>query len=304
MINDPTVLVLGAGASVPYGFPSGRDLLLRISASLLGPNNPLATNLMKCGYAFDELLSFRNELYRSMQPSVDAFLENRREFIEIGKGAIAAELIPFENEGRLCSREKDERWYEYLFKEICPGPSEFKNCHLKVITFNYDRSFEHFLFVALRSTFGFRDIEAANFMKCIPIIHVHGQLGLLPYLNEKGRNFEPVVDPDSIRIAASQIKIAHETSPEDIEFMSAREMIQSAANVCFLGFGYHPANVQRLGFSEGFIRQHSDQRLMGSAYALMDAEKSRAENLFGGKIKLGLAVEDALAFLRRYPILG
>jgi len=43
---------------------------------------------------------------------------------------------------------------------------------------------------------------------------------------------------------------------------------------------------------------------MGSAYALMDAEKSRAENLFGGKIKLGLAVEDALAFLRRYPILG
>ena len=31
MITVPTVLILGAGASIPFGFPSGRDLLLLIS---------------------------------------------------------------------------------------------------------------------------------------------------------------------------------------------------------------------------------------------------------------------------------
>jgi hypothetical protein len=302
MPNEPTVLVLGAGASMPYGFPSGRGLKLDICKGLSNSHDALAEKLNQCGYSFEELYSFRDELKYSMQPSVDAFLENRKEFVNIGKAAIAAQLIPLEKKNLLCPQDKQE-WYEYLFQEICPGDSEFKNSHLSVITFNYDRSLDHFLFIAVRCSFGFSESEAASFVKCVPIIHVHGQLGSLPYLGNGGRNYEPDSSIENIKLAASQIRIVHETSPEDTEFVTARDKLWMAKRVCFLGFGYHAANVERLGFYQVPTVQPGGRELIGSAYKMLEAEKSRARELFKGNIRLGSEDDDALKFLRRETVL-
>ncbi len=40
MITTPTVFVLGAGVSMPYGFPSGRQLIEQISNTALGKFTP------------------------------------------------------------------------------------------------------------------------------------------------------------------------------------------------------------------------------------------------------------------------
>ena len=45
MITIPTCLVLGAGASVPYGFSAGRVLVEEIVANAAKPNHPLNTAL-------------------------------------------------------------------------------------------------------------------------------------------------------------------------------------------------------------------------------------------------------------------
>ena len=103
MIETPTVLILGAGASKPYGFPAGRELLDEICASLKGNflrrqwgrdfvelfHPPLNKDL-------DLITEFRERLYQSSKGSVDAFLEANPDFVEVGKLAIAATLVPRE----------------------------------------------------------------------------------------------------------------------------------------------------------------------------------------------------------------
>jgi hypothetical protein len=116
-------------------------------------------------------------------PSIDAFLEYRgEEFESIGKAAIAGTLIPCEIRANL-SRTG---WYEYLHSRIIGRKEDFEWNKLTVVTFNYDRSFEAALFVALQKAYHLSDTETAAYVKVIPVIHVYGQLGGLPFLSEKG----------------------------------------------------------------------------------------------------------------------
>jgi hypothetical protein len=149
VIKRPTVLVLGAGASAPFGFPSGRKLRDDIIAGLRKETAQPFQLLTAAGFDVNHVASFRDALRRSGQPSVDVFLEYRPEFIPVGKVAVAASLIPYEDETKLWSG--DDNWYEHLWKHL--GPSlmdDIAQSHLSVVTFNYDRSLEQFLFSALR----------------------------------------------------------------------------------------------------------------------------------------------------------
>ena len=87
--KDSTVLILGSGASVPFGFPSGRSLIFNIYKGLSKKDNNFFNILLDCGYDANLISTFRDELYSSMQPSVDSFLEKRGEFVNVGKAAIA-----------------------------------------------------------------------------------------------------------------------------------------------------------------------------------------------------------------------
>jgi hypothetical protein len=65
---------------------------------------------------------------KSGQPSVDAFLERRPEFLGVGKLAIAYCLIPFEDEAKLYCQPDSSRganWYEYLSVKLNSSFEEF-----------------------------------------------------------------------------------------------------------------------------------------------------------------------------------
>jgi hypothetical protein len=97
MITVKTIFVLGAGASKPYGFPLGRKLLFEACDCLAKPTGNARNFIMKhCAKTDMDINVFVNELRRSHISSVDAFLENRPEYLEIGKPAIAVALIPHE----------------------------------------------------------------------------------------------------------------------------------------------------------------------------------------------------------------
>jgi hypothetical protein len=97
VIKRPTVLVLGAGASRPYGFPTARDLLR-------GVRNSLATEpvfrirLLGTDYSESEIDNLRSALIGSPVGSVDEFLEipDHAHLLKVGKAAIAAYLLPRE----------------------------------------------------------------------------------------------------------------------------------------------------------------------------------------------------------------
>ncbi len=178
MITRSTVLVLGAGASIPYGFPSGRALLMSIYRATRQSDSSLVRCLTELGFRSEEIQTFGEELFLSMQPSVDAFLERRGEFMAIGKAAIACELIPCERPERL-QRSDAVEWYEYLFVQLNADSVGFRMNKLAVITFNYDRSLEAFMVSALQHSLGVPECEAAEILGHMPIVHVHGQLGAL-----------------------------------------------------------------------------------------------------------------------------
>jgi hypothetical protein len=78
---------------------------------------------------------FRDAFLKSGQSAVDAFLEHRPEFLEVGTLAMAFCLIPFEDEKRLY--QPDERrggdWYGYLSEKLNSTFEEFGNNKLSII---------------------------------------------------------------------------------------------------------------------------------------------------------------------------
>ena len=211
MIGKETVFILGAGASAPYGFPTGRRLLLNIVHGLKNAGFPLASYLIDAGFDFKTLNEFSNNLFLSNQPSVDAFLENRTEYIEIGKAVMAASLIPCETRDSL-QRGKDLKWYEYLFTRMGTTLEEFNASKVSFITFNYDRSLEYSLLGALMFSHGLSRDEATLLLSKKKIIHVYGQLAKPDFLSENGRAYTNEVDNDAIQKCLSDIRIYTEES--------------------------------------------------------------------------------------------
>ena len=102
MITKPTVLVLGAGASMAYGFPSGIELRDNILMELEGVNINILRGL---GHAPHELENFKKAFTRSPVYSIDAFLERRLEFMDLGKSLNTNHLLPIEKSNNRKNRK-------------------------------------------------------------------------------------------------------------------------------------------------------------------------------------------------------
>jgi hypothetical protein len=278
MIERKTVLVLGAGASIPYGFPTGEKLLRDIVDIKHHGPTPLENHLRECGFLPKDIQHFVNELNRSGRHSVDAFLEHRTEFERIGKAAMIAALIPKEDPATILDHSNIEHWFKYLFKQMGSSLDEISKSKLSVITFNYDRSLEYFLLHALQSSFKLEMKNSFSLLGKFPVIHLHGQLGVFLSNNSDPdyRGFETECTPDIIERCIPQIKIIHEVNVSDNpQFIQAHALLEDAERICFLGFGYDKTNVQRLlGNSEkvhGLLYQMNKQ-WFGTALGFTQAE--------------------------------
>jgi hypothetical protein len=306
MIKRPLVLILGAGASIPFGFPSGRQLLIRICKRLGESSTKFSRLLTQIGFKYESIHSFTEQLLNSMLPSVDTFLEKRPEFLEVGKAAIAAALIPYENRDQLKRNPERIHWYEYLFGKLAAaGLEDFKDNKISFITYNYDRSLEYFLLTAIQNSFGLSYEQAMETVVNFPLIHVHGKLGHLPKFQhnalEYGFCHGRELNPDVIKSSMSEIKIISELESTTPEFEKAHELLNQSNKICFLGFGYNPTNIKRLmqNFKEN---RFVSERIIGSAYGIEIGERPEIENTFKKynktKIHLGDQTQDVLAFLR------
>lgn len=297
MIEKKTVLVLGAGASQYYGYPSGRELV-RIILHFLNKSNVenwIERLINEYGIINrDYISSFSNELFNSGIMSIDEFLEYRPEFIKIGKLLIALALIPYEDNSRLFDLNKrDQSWYEYLLNKLRSPKTEFKNNSLSIITFNYDRSLEQYFFTALKSTYGIEDAECAEIVKSIPIIHVYGILDWLPWQIEGGRSYDNHFYPNQIKKAADSIIIMSEDRDRSAEFDQAFKLLKEAEAGYFLGFGYHDMNLKRLRINKAnkiFFKQVPNKQTIPNC-----------RQFYGTSFGLGNSEIDSIQ--RKWPII-
>lgn len=116
MIENSTVFILGAGASTPYGYPTGDELIKDILKGLT--SDPKKSRLINAGFELSEIKKFRDDLRGSKTFTIDAFLEYRQDMAEIGKFCIADSLIGYEDKHSLLNPEKDEDWYRLLYRGL------------------------------------------------------------------------------------------------------------------------------------------------------------------------------------------
>ena len=232
---------------MPYGFPTGRGLLDDICAKLKGEfldtewGERFVDLFGRRDKAVPAIREFRKRLYNSSKDSVDAFLEKpeNEEFIPVGKIAIAAMLVPCEDSTKLISTSRSgPSWYAYLFNSLDNDSSfeKFGDNKLSILTYNYDRSLEEFLYISLKNLYDRSAEETANVLRQIPIVHLHGALGAHP--SQDGNMTRDYSSNSYVPAAAEGIKIVHEIEPSGEQFRTARHLLTRAERICFLGFGY------------------------------------------------------------------
>jgi hypothetical protein len=317
MITKKTVLILGAGASIPYGYPSGNGLceIACKELTLSGLNNLLDL----ANFQPSLIESFRDALLMSGKGSIDEFLEHQKRFIDLGKNVIAALLIPYEITSSLYSFNQTN-WYRYLFQKMNTGFDEFEKNNISFITFNYDRSLEHFLLTSLKNSYPITELDAALKIRKLKIIHLHGQLCKLPYIddqplnensnlqlkrlgyyvrqsdNEVFRPYSKEVNLNVMATAAKYIKIIHDSENKS-EYEEAMKLISEAQRVYFLGFGYHPTNLERLGING----KKSGRIIGGTAMGLSPLEMKQIHEITGGAINQDSLIDtDIVSFFRNH----
>jgi len=251
MITVPTVLIIGAGASVPYHFSSGIDLRNHIKQ--MHPRR----EYFQRNFAIEPsiLKNLALAIEDSAPASIDLFLERKKSepFRETGKKLIAFQLLNEElsSSDYMYSNPVKDHWYQYFWQKIYdPIPEKLLQNKLTIINFNYDRSLEYYLLKAIKSSYEFRnDDEAHLFFKSIKIIHPYGSLGSIYY---KDKDYLPygndnqVLSSTTLQKAIKSIKIIFEGQDGSLEFRACHTELLHAQRIYIMGFGYHPTNINRL----------------------------------------------------------
>lgn len=272
MIEAPTCIILGAGASAPFGLPTAGELrsLMLVGKSpaaeevankfpIRGPSrdwlrrHDVPPSLLRewtiyLGHTAKQagldgkFQDFQERFFRSGR-TIDWFLRYQDErFGDIGRLQLAAVLLMCEREERLFGD-----WYELLLHQLIPGgPESLEPGKLSVITFNYDRSFERFFRNALEAQYNLNEANARDVFSRVRIKHVYGDLGSLEDV--------PYGAFDMAQLAASSISLIRDRVDEEI-VRRIRPLIQESVYVNFLGFGFDDDNMKLFHSQDFNIRR-------------------------------------------------
>lgn len=272
MLHRPTTFVIGAGASRDFGFPVGSGLADKIASDL---NLNFEYNRLTSGslqiyeatkraiegisnqVAFDLCHQIRKGLvhYDSIDDYVEAASNNNV--------SIAAKISIFEVIGLAERKSSLAQLGTHENSKFIAGlreswPAQLLRLALRVvkhtdisglfesisiISFNYDRSLEHYLYWALKDL-GFADEVVIEAMSSLEVLHPYGTLGYLPWQGNPAVSFgAPNIDLaknyGSIRTYSEQLE-------DKSQVLKISNAISNAETVLFLGFGFHKQNVELL----------------------------------------------------------
>lgn len=286
MIHLPTVFILGAGASMPYGFPSGKQLRDKICGNQIN-------SILNDEFGSRATKEFIDAFTDSHIISIDAFLSRRSEFVEIGKLAIAGIICNHERTHSFPPINVDD-WYSHLWNKLVfdvNALEDLKKNDIKIITFNYDRSLEFFLLTSIMNTFNVGFDVALQSLSYLPIIHFYGQLGELSLIKNHPNShisYRSTLNSRALNIATKSIHIIPEARHDSDRHNLISEWFRTTHNICFLGFGFDKMNIARLGLKETLESHFGSEAhhlsVMASTLELTDAEVNQAGTLLTGSL--------------------
>lgn len=292
-MTNHTTFVVGAGAGVPFGMPTGLDLLEKICKEPLFPHLPQDMHPIERDIYCRSANRMCNSASNSGQLSIDAFLERRPEFLSDGTVQISAHLLPREwdaiSSGR-CTRD----WIGWLFRAI-EGTRGFRGDSISIVTFNYDRLIEAGLAIALSNSQDMNVSDAFKEVDRLSIVHVYGHL--------KAPNDPQLIDRSGgcpsghwVREAAKGVQIigSDRDHAGNANLALATQEVLKADRLVILGFAFDRRNMMRIGLQDWRGAVYS------TAYNLAEQRKRDAEVLIGHSVVWGGNKEGALEFLERH----
>lgn len=286
-----TVFILGAGASIPYGFPSGVALvekmillLSKLKTSSYREIDPLRNLILENPENdIKFLIEFKRSLYLSRSYSIDAFLERRPKFRELGKILIRYILLECEQQSKtfyfdengirnaLQDEFQKNDWYRYFFNEI----KDQTSFDFKIYTYNYDRSLEYYLIQSYLHFFDFELSHAIERVSAMDITHLHGSLGRIKTEQDYHENgyglLDEVVLYKHLKKKSDLLEIIYEASKKNIEKLHMD--IKIARHVVFVGFGFDKNNMNNMKLKTIPFSSDSDrQTIYASRFRMTENE--------------------------------
>lgn len=310
MIKAKTAIILGAGASMPYGFPSGKDLISNIIGNLKGKKKVF----LHYGYEEELIESFRIDLELAKPQSIDIFLIEREKYKDLGKFAICSAINQREIQGELLMDQVDKGGiYEFFYHKLTDNLIDIRNNNVAFLTFNYDRSLEQYLFVRLSG----RRSDKSNVIEEVgglPIFHIHGSLGLLPWQNEEGLPYKPLYldngapeRSEPIFSSRNNIQILNESQRYKGLPANISSFLRTSKNIYFIGFGYHPENLDKLGLwkKDPSLRPKKPlwvdhDKIVGCSYGFKSAEVKDFGEIWSITFPDGTNEMKGLEFIREH----
>ena len=288
MSSEKTVFILGAGASKTYGFPLGEELrrnIVKSYGNIISQLQGITKNTQFQSNSY----SFRDHFEKSGDVSIDLFLSKFHHHSEVGIIAILYFILTSETQSQFLDRlyfnykeqkqsESLDDWMWYLYSRLTRNLNvvetyqeiDFNN--ISFITFNYDRSLEHFFFERLSNGFNYNFIggSADDVMKTLGIQHIYGQAALLPWQvgdTPKLEYGKYNVDQINLEHFTKNISLIRQRTLENKS--NIHKILKEAHQIFFLGFSYDETNLKVLDIPNVLSR---GQQVYGTAVGFLDEE--------------------------------
>lgn len=281
MFKSKTVFIVGAGASCEAGLPSGEEIKKNI-ADLLNFRFSYGIGLesgdSQIYHALEEHVALLGGQRGDTNPylracmsirgvveaaiSIDNLLDAHHgdEKIELcGKLAIVKSILNAESKSKLRDeniggesfklRDLLDTWYVGFFRMLTEGVRNGgeKNIfdNVTIITFNYDRCIERFLLHALAEYYMKDSNWAISIVRELKIIHPYGKVGDLHWENPNSATSFGNAGARLLPIS-KQIKTFAEGLVNADLMDEIHNVLLAAETLVFLGFAFHPANLELL----------------------------------------------------------
>lgn len=283
MFSVPTVFVIGAGAGKEIGMPVGSELSVEIARKLnirhrLG-GRELASGDYETAAALRRIAKAKGADYNEWRAagcmvaegigytrSIDAYLNAHKDNEKIkscGKIAITQSILAYEKSCALYVESTSEggfknhtmveqSWFSdllYLMQDRIVASDNLDSIfeNLCIITFNYDRCVEQFLFHALQHLYQIKQPHASQLMQRLMIFHPYGQVGFMQWDQHGRRKVDfGATDYGEVVELSEEIRTFNEQLEDTRELETLRKYVGDAQRIVFLGFHFHHQNMELL----------------------------------------------------------
>lgn len=309
MFTEPTVFLLGAGASWHYGFPTGEELihLVVAQARLVQrhlpdlirhemPQNFISDHAETNALSVEESgrqialqlaeLAYRIE-YES-PPTIDWFIGRYPHLGPTTRLLIANVLVTSElqwdfsrkNKNRADNADEEDDWLKHIAHTLKSGCSSFEDIFkntVNFVTFNYDTSIERALHSSLLADTLLEKHAVERFLK-ERIVHLYGstRVEYIPqvYLNA----LDPMLREERPKFLNHAYQCCHDISvvaPDEKtkhpdRFEQAHEWISQCSNLFILGYGFDQTNNSLLRLRDA-VWNHKPKNVYLTNFKLKDS---------------------------------